>query len=241
MMKRVIFSFLVLLAIIPAFLIKTSADTRRIYDEDGFITGDVTSLEDKLAETERLCGVAVRVYLYDTDSSGFYTYTELLARFGLSTRDDVILLVITEEYSSYYYELITYGRGYSLISDSAAERILDDSGVYSIKRKDFENGIAAFSSAVSQEIMSARRRADTARVVIPIVIALIAGGVTVGIVVYRYKRKLKSPIYPLSNYARLDLHVSRDDFVTSHISRVRVNTSSGGGGGGSRGGSRGKR
>jgi uncharacterized membrane protein len=79
-----------------------------------------------------------------------------------------------------------------------------------------------------------------------ILAALISGGIT-GIIIYNYKKKLKSPIYPLSRYARLELNsgASLDVFLGKTVTSVRIRSSSGGsrggGGGGFSGGSRGRR
>ena len=246
MIRKICSTLVILLTIISAFLINSSASCVRVYDEDGFASEDIDYIESVLLAAEEECGVPIRVYMYDAVGDDLYSHSYMLSHFGMDTDDDVVLLVITKESTSsylspYFYELITYGDGYRYISDSAADRILDDDGVYSIKNRRFADGIAAFADITSREILGGREAAQHRAVFVPISLALVAGAVCAIIIVYRYKRKLKSPIYPLSNYARMNLTYSRDDFVTSHVSRVRINTSSGGSGGGSRGGSRGKR
>ncbi|MBQ8529173.1 MAG: TPM domain-containing protein [Clostridia bacterium] len=241
-MRKIASVFLILLLFMPIISTNSSASISRIIDEDGFLGGDLAELEAKLYEAEAECGIPIRIYLYDEGKVAFgYSENHLLRSFGFDTDDDVILLLITREYNTYYYELFTYGDGYDLISDAAADRILDDSGVYSIKRADFGQGISAFASVTSYEVLEGRRSARLTAIIVPIILGIIAGGIAFGVVFYRYKRKLKSPIYPLSNYARLNLTVARDDFITSHVTRVRINTSQGGSGGRGGGGSRGRR
>ena len=63
-----------------------------------------------------------------------------------------------------------------------------------------------------------------------------AGGTAFGIVLYKYKKKLKSPIYPLNRYANLQLDYATDHFLGSSVTRTRVSSSRGGRSGGSRGG-----
>lgn len=63
-----------------------------------------------------------------------------------------------------------------------------------------------------------------------LLVGLIAGaviaGVTIGIIIYQYKKKVKSPIYPLDKYTTLDLNrfASSDMFLRRTVTRVRVNT-----------------
>ena len=65
-------------------------------------------------------------------------------------------------------------------------------------------------------------------IVIPILAGLAAGAIAVLIVVVDYKKKLKSPIYPLSKYASLDLSLSQDNYLSTSVTRVRVQSSSSG-------------
>ena len=239
---KLLFTALILLLFITLISTKSSAATARVIDEDNFLGESLSALETAIYNAEEECGIPIRVYLYDADEVVFsYSEGQLLSSFGMTEHDNLILLVITREYSTYYYELFTYGEGYDLISDSAADRILDDYGVYAIKRGDLRGGITSFADIAAEEVIAGREEERVISVTVPIILGLVAGGVALGVVFYRYKRKLKSPIYPLSNYARLDLTVARDDFVTSYVSRVRINTSSGGRSGGGRGGSRGRR
>ncbi len=55
-----------------------------------------------------------------------------------------------------------------------------------------------------------------------IIIGLVVSGITVGTIIIKYKTKLKAPIYPLSNFAKLNLIASRDTFLGKTVTRVRV-------------------
>ena len=57
------------------------------------------------------------------------------------------------------------------------------------------------------------------------VVALIAAAVACLIIVYRYKKKLKAPIYPTDKYAKLSLSDSRDNYIGTTVTRVRVASS----------------
>lgn len=54
------------------------------------------------------------------------------------------------------------------------------------------------------------------------IIAVVATIIACTIVVTRYKKKLKAPIYPVDKYAALSLAGARDDFLGSTVTRVRV-------------------
>ncbi len=45
------------------------------------------------------------------------------------------------------------------------------------------------------------------------------------IIVYKYKKKLKAPIYPVDKYAQLSLADSRDNYITTTVTRVKVASS----------------
>ena len=45
------------------------------------------------------------------------------------------------------------------------------------------------------------------------------------VIIYRYKKKLKAPIYPIDKYAQLSLSDSRDSYLRTTVTRVRVASS----------------
>ena len=56
-------------------------------------------------------------------------------------------------------------------------------------------------------------------------IGFIAALITCIVIVYRYKKKLKAPIYPVDKYAQLSLSDARDNYLTTTVTRVRVASS----------------
>ena len=245
-MKKLLTLFLLLISLSSLLLISASAlGGSRVYDPEGILSAEErASVEAQLSVASESVGLEVLLYLNDYSKN--YTPSEgaLLSAFGLTDTSDAVILLIDASEQVSYYELFTYGDGYKLISDSAADRILDNDALYTaIKLEaDFAEGARRFAALVSEEIPAARRSANLRVILIPIIIALIAGGIAVTVVVVRYKRKLKSPVYPLSKYSSLELHHSSDTYLRTDVVRTRINTSSGSGGsGGSRGGSRGRR
>ena len=59
-----------------------------------------------------------------------------------------------------------------------------------------------------------------------LIVGAVIGGITIGIIIYQYKKKVKSPIYPLDKYASLDLNrfACQDTFLRRTVTKVRVNT-----------------
>ncbi len=59
-----------------------------------------------------------------------------------------------------------------------------------------------------------------------LIVGAVIGGVTIGIIIYSYKKKVKSPIYPLEKYTTLDLNrfASADLFLRRTVTKVKVNT-----------------
>lgn len=79
---------------------------------------------------------------------------------------------------------------------------------------------------------------------VPLLIGMLAGGITVLCVRGAYKRKVHGTIYPLGQFAKLNVTDSKDTFVTKNVVVTRIPdppSGGGGGGGGSRGGGGGAR
>ena len=51
---------------------------------------------------------------------------------------------------------------------------------------------------------------------------VIVAGVAAGCIIYTYKKKTKSAIYPLSRYANLDLRMRDDRFMGSFVTKRRL-------------------
>ena len=244
-MRKILTVLLLLSLLAASFVFFSSANEGRVCDPYGLVSAEnISALETKFAAAESESGVLVRAYINDATKSGYVSEYKMLSELGLSYDSDLVLLLIEKMSDSYYeYELFTYGSAYNLISDGAADAILDSEGVHSIKRGAIYEGLGAFAEISADEIVQSRKSTKVTVIVVSVIIALAAGfGAAVG-VYYTYKRKLKSPIYPLSKYANLNLEYSSDNFVGSNVIRTRINTSSGGsrGGGGRGGGSRGRR
>lgn len=254
--KKTVLSFIFLylaflLAVMP---ISASASAEnlvyaRVLDRDGNLTAsEEMRIYDAIADAEAATGVIFLVAVYDIDY-GIPSGESAISSFGFShLNDDVVLLIIECDDFENYYEMFTYGDAYHLISNRAADRILDSSDVYdNIKGGNLTDGIVSFVNSTAMEIereVSGEIYFDPDQILIMVGISLAAGIIAVVAVIIVYKTKLKSPIYPLSQFTDLNLTEKYDRFLGKTVTKTKISSSSGsssGRSGGSSGGSRGRR
>ncbi len=245
--KGVLSLLLALLLSIPIFIFGISAsgaDTafseQRIYDMAGLFNADEIAKINSLclSKTEKS---GAGYFVATTD--GYYNGEHFLYDFGYSSNDDIILLVITKEGSTVYYDMYTYGNAWDKISDNEVDAILDSDDVYdNLKGWNLEEGTLAFIN-YSERAYSGWF--GFGRVVIwSLIIALVIAAICAGSVVAQYKMKTRPTNYPLEHYTKLSLKESDDIFIGKNVTRVVISSSSGGsrgGGGGGRGGGGGHR
>lgn len=241
-MRRIgLFALLAALLFTLALPIFADGAEKNVFDRGNLLTGDEEKRLNELAKaaTEKTgCGFYVdtcRRSYYDN----YYIGTEFLREKGLSRRDDVILLIISYEEGTYYYDLYLYGNGEKMVTQQEADLILDTYGVYySIKGGELELGIRAFFDAAVAQYQNGTVRPNPYRKALPVaavISALIAIAACVGVKM-RYSMKHKSVDYPLDRYAKLNLTEKEDVFTGSFITKRTIQSSSGGGSGGGRGG-----
>jgi hypothetical protein len=210
--------------------------------ESGVLTdSQMNTVSARLTEASELTEVDFYICYYKGERYEYASYDE-----GANE----IQLVICENTGygdSYYYDIYTYGTAYTRLSDSDIDYILDHESVYdNIKSGRIYEGILGFIEVASGRLGTVSEE-NTKTLVIAGVISLTVGGIIALLVVISYKRKLKSPSYPLEKYARLNLTHRTDTFISRNVTRVKIQTSSssggrsgggrsGGGGGGHRGG-----
>ena len=248
-----ILSLVISILVLPAAASSDGGDLQsRVIDRDGNLTSaEESSITEKLIWAEEETDIIFLIAVYDI-SSGIPSGESVVADCGLDTSTDDIVLLIIEAgsddgfgdslfpgFSKHYYEMFTWGVANTVVTDNSVDSILDFSDVYdNIKGGDFYEGIIAFTEQTVGCIRSYRR----GLVFGIIFFSLAAAAVAVGIVLYTYKKKLKSPIYPTSEYAELKLTSHTDLFLGKTVTRTKINTSSGSGGrSGGGGGSRGRR
>ncbi len=234
----------ILIALLSAFALPTFAGgaSYHVCDRGGLLSdAEEVRLSEfaKVAYEQTGCGFYVdthRLSRYDDD---YYIGTEFLQRQRLSRRDDVILLIITYQDGTYYYDLYLYGNGEQMITQEEANVILDTPGVfYSIKGGELELGIRAFFDAAVSQYQNETVRPNPYLRALPVaavISAVIALAACMGVKM-RYAMKNKSVDYPLDRYAKLELTEKEDVFAGSFITKRTIQSSSGGGSGGGRGG-----
>ena len=235
----------------PIYASASSASTSRVLDRDGNLSSyDESRIASAISDAEETTGVIFLIAVYDSNR-GIPSGEEAIRLFGFShITDDVVLLVIKCDDYENYYEMFTYGDAYHLISDRAVDRILDSSDVYdNIKGGRLADGIIAFVNNTAVEIereLSGEIYFDSDQILIMVIVSLAAGIIAVVAVIIVYKTKLKSPIYPLSQFTDLNLTEKHDHFIGKTVTRTKISSSSGssssgGRSSGSSGGSRGGR
>ena len=249
--RRIIAFLITIVCIILPFSIVSSAYTlekgERLTTDRGenYVTdSEFSRIEKRLREAENSSGVDFRVHIYKQYSSpnvkSVSSYESLVGeRFS-----DLVLLVISYESGTYYYELFTKGSATKDIREKEVGRILDNKGVYdNIKSGKLYEGIDEFITLAEKAVTGTLRNSFKAVFVPALLISLcVATGLSV-YVFLRYRKKLHSTSYPLDKYASLSLNVANDNLINRTITSARVSTpsssgggrSSGGGGGGSRG------
>ncbi len=222
---------------VPAYA-SDEKQERVVYDRVGVFT------DSEIAEIE----AAARIYYADSYASVYvvtarsnfstgYDGDDFLSEYDIS--GDGIVLIINDN-ANRNYNIYPYGKCYSKISDEEYNEILDFPDVYrNIKSGKYKSGAIACIKLCEEAC-----RPNVKGYVIGAAVTI---GITVLVfvlcTVYSYKRKLRSEKYPLNRFARLNLNLHRDDFITKFVTVqvIKSSSSSGGGKGGSRGGGRGGR
>jgi len=248
--RRIITILITLVCIFALLSVVVSAsgesNSARIIDKENYISAsDEIKLEQRLKEAEQKSGVDFRVYVHDysfgVGSFDMYDYERVTGQ----SFENLVLLVVSYEYGEYYYELFTKGSADTLITDKEVNKILDNDAVYdNIKSGKLYEGIDTYITLSEKAVTGNLRNSLKSVLIVSIIISVVTAGISVLIVVLKYRKKLHSVSYPLDKYARLDLNVRDDNFINKTVTRVRVNSSSGSGGGRGRsfgGGSRGRR
>ena len=243
-MKRIIATVFIIVSLFALLAIPASASGKNLVtDKSNLITSsEEARINEALSAAERDTGMSIRVYIYEGIDE--YYYTRYMDEHD--TKNDLVLLVIQHDIydGEYYYYLDTNGEPHTLISDKEVDRILDNPEVYdNIKSGNLAEGAIAFASLATEAVNGVLRPNIGRVLLVAVIIALCVAFVACLCVYISYRKKQHSPSYPLDKYARLNLIISRDIFVTKAVTRVRINTSSsgggrsgGGGGGGRRGG-----
>lgn len=236
-MRRFVTALFFAIMLFSCFFITAFASDNQqkkvVYDRAGVFTeSEINGIEAAAKNFYADSYADVYVVTDDSFDAEDYQGDDFRREYGIS--GDCIVLIITDNGNN-NYNIYPYGKCYSKISDSEYNGILDDPRVYSnIKSGNYSEG--AIRCIELCEI--ACRPNVRGYVIGAIITVILITGIFVGYTVYSYKRKMRSEKYPLDRFARLQLNLSRDDFITKFVTVHVIKTNSSGG---SRGGSRGGR
>ena len=247
-MKKSILMLAVLL-LLPAVLLTIPAaaeDQRVIFDNGGFLNTDteeeLTALAlEKAEETGCDFYVVTHEMRHEDDE---YWGEDFLEDEGLSENADIIILIITLDDGTYYYDLYLYGDAWDKVPKRERNYLLDHDEVYdNLKGGRLKAGIIAFLN-VGAELYEGENAGYEAYeksfrvklLIFSLIIAAVLAFVACFGVYKSYTAKKKSVDYPLEHFAKMDLKDKEDIFAGSFVTRRVIQTNSGGGGGGRGGG-----
>ena len=248
MRKWICFLTVLLLSLSLVFAVSASTapyDETVVYDNNGLLNPDEEAeIRRAVASVRALIGDASVVVICATDSES--NAEQELAKLGYdSPSDNVVGLVIFEtpgEAYPYMSEIYTYGKMSDYISDRTLDNIADEIKS-DIHKGRFLEGAKTFVSMISAAYADGipTPMSSSTKVVIVIVVALVsgllAGGIPVLVLIFKYRKKNRSSSYPLDEYTRLYLTNQKDEFMYHTVTKVKVvSSSSGGSGGGHSGG-----
>lgn len=215
-----------------------------IIDRDDLLTDDeAADIARSLSKAEKTAN-GCRFVLYYYRYQGRYAGTADFISYDIIDRPrNVMVFEIAKESDTYYtYQIHTFGTEYRSVSGSDYNR-LENAVHNSVKSGDIVGACAIFAPlaaeifAGSTNGYAATKTTDWGKVFlisagVAFVIVLIIGIV----IVVRYKRKLKSEIYPLSHFTNMQLTMQSDVFLHKVVTKRQVSSSSSGSGGGRSGG-----
>ena len=239
-MRKTIILLLVLLLAALAFL-PTAAASDHVIDDGGFFT------DAQKAELESAYAGAsgdTEFYLITRDNlSTYLSDSEAHRAAGLSGDPSAVVLLVYRTNGEWRYNIYTFGKVDSVLTDGDIDKILDAPEVYNnLKSGKTAEGASAFLTACQSRLSKRESTRRVKPVVYALIFGAVAGGGSVLGVVIAYRRKRHGESYPLDRYARLNLTDCRDIFVGSYVTRVRIQSNNtggsrdgsfGGGGGGS--------
>ena len=226
-----------------ALLLPASAEgqdpSQRIYDRADFLSdAEEERLEALAAEKATYGGCPIYVATHNMYVEGYYQGRypgeKFLRDHGLSSKSDLILLVVTLDRGTYYYDLYLYGDAWDRINSKEVDYILDADGVYdNLKGGRLEAGLTAFMGLSAQGYKGRVGASYGVIIAVTLTISLLIGFFSCLGVYHSYKAKKKSVDYPLDQFAKLELTKEEDVFVGSFVTKRVIQSSGGGGGGGS--------
>ena len=234
---------LILTLALPVGATAASAPEKVVYDRADILSEEqeaeiTTYIQQAWQEAD--CAFYLATHLL-FDKVKPYTGEDFLEDMGLPYNPDLVLLVITMEDATYFYDIYRFGDAETKIPQKECDIILDNADVYdNLKAGHPTKGCEAFFSLSAQAYNQRMGVSYGIIGLISFAIALVIGLISCAGVKAAYSMKHRSVDYPLDRFAKLKLTEQSDVFTGSFVTkRVIQSSSSGGGGGSSHGGGRG--
>ena len=246
----IIASLCLLLTVLLVLPCGADAEEGQVIFDNGNLLYQSTEEELSALAREKADETGCHFYVVTHDMRGGvgeYWGEDFLADQGFSENDNIVLLIITMDRSTYYYDLYLYGDAWDRIGRHERDYILDHEDVYNhLKGGQLAQGIEAFLEVSAENYLG--RSPECQKIVnayylkiflLSFIIATVTGVVSCVSVYKSYTAKKRSVDYPLEHFAKMELKDEDDVFVGSFVTTRVIQTSTGsrgGGGGGGRGG-----
>jgi uncharacterized membrane protein YgcG len=227
---------------LPARATAASAPEKVIYDRADILSdaqeSEITTYIQQ-AWQEADCAFYLATHLM-FDNVKPYTGEAFLKDMGLPYNPDLVLLVITMEDATYFYDIYRFGDAETKIPQKECDIILDNADVYdNLKAGQPTDGCEAFFSLTAQAYNGRMGVSYGIIGLISFAIALVIGLISCAGVKAAYSMKHRSVDYPLDRFAKLKLTEQSDVFTGSFVTKRVIQSSSSSSGGSSHGGGRG--
>jgi uncharacterized membrane protein YgcG len=240
-MKKILCVALLAVLLVLALALPVSASSAQyvVYDDAGLLdNSDETILEQMGRNASQNMG-GTEIHIIVTPHFSYDYEDAIRSTHYLSQEQDMILLVIYwDSFRDYYeYEVVTFGKAKSIISPSRQNDIAD--AIYSDVKAGNLNSACNDFVTLSADAYQVGESTRVPKIIgISLGIGAVAALIATLIVILSYRKKKRSPSYPLKEFSELNLTVSEDICTGRNVTKVRLSSSSGSGG--SRGGGGGR-
>jgi uncharacterized membrane protein YgcG len=232
MVKKSFKYFILFFAFIFASFIITNTHVNAmeawIYDDAGILSGsEEANLYDELYKI----GNNEYIYIIITSRESYIGmedefFKEYVANKGFNA-DEEEIVGLTINMSSRRYDLFTYGKSYSKITDYEITKI-ENKVEKNLRKGDYYEAIVNFA-----KLSYKYYNPPIAAIIVPLVVAIIIAVIILIVIILKYKHHLNNNSYPLNQFSSINYTETRDIFLGSSVIKHRIDTDSDSGGSGS--------
>lgn len=198
----------------------------QLYDQAGLLTeSEASEIEEMIEELEDKTDWDVMAITTD-DAAGMDAtyYAESWFDEYTSCDDGIICLI---DMDNREIVLRTFGEAIQCLNDDRINSILDSA----YEKVSDEEYAETFEAMLQKTGKYAYRQITVVEALIVLVVALAAGGITVGIIIGSYRLKFGGYKYPIEKNGSVNLKRKEDTFVNQFVTRRHIPKSDGNGGG----------